>query len=317
MSNEIPDETPRNETDATLPLAEGDAAPTGAEVVVEVADAAATAEPAVAAQAEGAAPADDTPAAAAPDTQGVAPASAATTAVPELSPAAVGARLAELFPALFKPGQAKPLKLRIQTDIQQRAPGSFTKKSLSMFLHRYTMSTPYLIALTRSDARIDLDGQPAGELAAEHRDAATTELARRRTLHEARRAAENSARRDAEAQARQLHAAENDARRERAALLRAFETTTLTRGNFCALKRIDENTLEAALATARLEREQRPPEAMHEPRPDRRPPDMRPRGANPNERQGRPGHPEGPGRPDRQDRQDRPRGRAPNRPAPR
>ncbi len=311
MSNEIPDETPSPEPVAAPPQAEGAAA---AAEAAEAAAPTASAESAAADEATGAAEAADAPpgaAAAAPDT---APAAPATPAVPELSPAAVGARLAELFPALFKPGQAKPLKLRIQADIQQRAPGTFTKKSLSMFLHRYTMSTPYLIALSRSEARIDLDGQPAGELAAEHRDAATVELARRRTLHEARRAAENAARREAEAQARQAHAAENDARRERAALLRAFETTTLTRGNFCALKRIDEATLDAALATARLEREQRPPEPMHDTRPDRRPPDQRPRGANPNER---PGRPDGQGRPERHDRQDRPRGRAPNRPAPR
>lgn len=197
-------------------------------------------------------------------------------AVPDLAPAQVAAKLADLFPALFAAGAPKPLKLRIQADIQQRAPGLFTKKSLSMFLHRHTMSTPYLVALTKSPTRFDLDGVAAGDLADEHREAAGVELARRRGLHEARRAAENAARREADAQARQVHAAEADARRERANLLRAFETTTLTRANFLALKGIAEAEFEALLATARTEREQRPPEPRHDQRADhRRPPPPR------------------------------------------
>jgi sRNA-binding protein len=191
-------------------------------------------------------------------------------AVPELSPAACAARLAELFPALFGPGGPRPLKLRIQADIQQRAPGQFTKKTLSIFLHRYTTGTPYLIALTKAATRFDLDGKPAGELAAEHREAAVAELARRRSVHEARRAAENAARREAETQARQQHAEQAEARRERAALLRAFETTTLTPANFCALKGIAEADLQAALAQARQERAERPPEPRPAPHPDAR-----------------------------------------------
>jgi sRNA-binding protein len=114
-------------------------------------------------------------------------------AVPTLPPAVVAAKLAELFPALFTPGQAKPLKLRIQADIQQRAPGVFTKKALSVFLHRLTWSRGYLVALTQSPHRFDLDGQPAGDVAEEHRQAATTELARRKALMDARRAAEREA----------------------------------------------------------------------------------------------------------------------------
>jgi sRNA-binding protein len=180
-----------------------------------------------------------------------------------MSPAACAARLAALFPALFK-GQPKPLKLRIQADIQQRAPGLFTRRTLSAFLHRHTTTTAYLIALSQAKERIDLDGAPAGELADEHREAAVTELARRRAVHEERRAAENAARRAAEAQARQAHVAADQARRERALLLRAFETSTLTRANFCALKRIDEAELDTMLATARQEAaqasfDQRPP----------------------------------------------------------
>lgn len=44
------------------------------------------------------------------------------------------------------------------------------------------------------------------------------------------------------------------AQRERALLLRAFESSTLSKANFCALKRITEAELDAALAQARAER---------------------------------------------------------------
>jgi hypothetical protein len=60
----------------------------------------------------------------------------------------------------------------------------------------------------------------------------------------------------------------SEAERERAALLRAYEGSTLTRANFCVLKRIDETTLEAQLLLARQERAQRP---APPPRPDSRP----------------------------------------------
>ena len=189
---------------------------------------------------------------------------AAAPAAAELSPAASAARLAELFPAVFSPGVPKPLKLRIQGDLQLRAPGVFTRKALSAFLHRHTTSTAYLRSLVNSPHRFDLDGAPAGEVAAEHRDAAAAELQRRRELHEARRKAERDAQREAQRQAeragraaqddaRRALAAEGEQRRQRQALLRAFEASTLSRSNFCALKGLTESELDALLAQARLE----------------------------------------------------------------
>jgi ProP effector len=121
----------------------------------------------------------------------------AKPSIPELPPAECGARLAVQFPALFTPGSPKPLKLRIQADIQQRAPGQFTRKTLSIFLHRHTTSTAYLKALVAATQRVDLDGAEAGEVADEHRQAAVEELERRRALHDARRAAEREAQRQA------------------------------------------------------------------------------------------------------------------------
>lgn len=317
-----------------------------------------------------------------------------------MSPAAVAKALAAHFPLLFGAPRALPLKLRIQADIQARAPGVFTKKALSIFLHRHTTSTAYLKALVGTPTRHDLDGQPAGEVAEEHRVAATAEVERRRGIVEAKRLAEREAQRQAYREAARaaraagggaptgegatapadgspdaarpprpprpprpdgaprgprppqeargprpaqgergprgnpgdrpprpprpdrpdrpdrpqrppraalpegatpaaadaalqgprevreprepreprqpsLPPAELEARRERALLLRAFEGSTLTKANFCVLKRISEAELDSRLAQARQEREARGPdprqEARPEPRPDSRP----------------------------------------------
>ncbi|MBK1687512.1 ProQ/FINO family protein [Rubrivivax gelatinosus] len=235
----------------------------------------------------------------------VEPAEAAPRAA-ELSPAECAARLAELFPALFAP-PPKPLKLRIQADIQARVPGVFTRRTLSVFLHRYTTSNAYLSALVKSEQRYDLDGQPAGELSAEHRELAAAEIARRRGVHEQRRAAERAAARAADVDARRQQQADHDARRDRAGLLRAFETTTLTPANFCALKGIGEAELDAVLEQARRERAERPPMPPRENRPGPRPEgrDRREHGARG----------DGP-RPDRGPRRDGERGPGPRGPRP-
>jgi hypothetical protein len=151
-----------------------------------------------------------------------------------LDPAAVAQRLKQLWPALFT-GAPKPLKLRIQVDIQQRAPGVFTKQALSAFFRRYTGSTSYLLAVAKGRQRFDLDGQPSGEISAEHRQVAHDELARRRDRQETRRALEEQQ------------------RRNRAGLLRDYERTTLTRANFCVLKGVAEADLDGLLALARAE----------------------------------------------------------------
>jgi len=168
------------------------------------------------------------------------------------NPAATGAELAQRFPALFG-GAPKPLKLRIQSDIQERAPGVFSKQALSTFFRRYTGSTSYLIAVTKAQSRFDLDGQPAGELSEEHRKIAAEELTRRRARNEERRAVEQ------------------EQRRNRANLLRDFERTTLTVANFCALKGVAPEELEGILALARQEAAEQPPREQRFDRGQRRP----------------------------------------------
>jgi sRNA-binding protein len=221
----------------------------------------------------------------------------APVAAATLSPAAVAALLAQHFPALFGAGRALPIKLRIQADIQTRAPGLVNKKSLSIFLHRYTTSTAYLKALSTQPQRLDLDGAPAGDIEPLHRDAAAAEVERRKQMFEDRRALEREQQRAAAQEARRaqnaLNAArttardnaEGEARRNRAVLLRAFETATLTKANFCALKGITEAELDAQVVLAKQEREQRAlepqrPDHRHDGRRDGRPP-QRPEGSRP------------------------------------
>ena len=193
--------------------------------------------------------------------------------------AATTALLKQHFPALFT-GGAKPVKLRIQQDIQQRAPGVFTRPALSAFLRRYTGSTSYLLALSQATNRFDLDGQPSDELTAEHRQIAVDELARRRALQQERRAATapgggqspqqhqqqphpphqpdagrppKPPRVQEDPAVRAARAAEDEQRRRRAGLLRDFRATTLTKANFCALKRITPEELDQQLVLAEQE----------------------------------------------------------------
>ena len=267
---------------------------------------------------------------------------ASKTPAPDLSPAATGTRLAALFPALFVGpdgnGTWKALKLRIHADIQARAPGQFSKRALGIFFSRYTTTTAYLRALAAPGAqRFDLDGQPAGEIAEEHRSAAALEVERRRSIAIERRAAQRKppraaaqpsppaatgdtpmrsaaearpprpprdggdvaqaprpARREQEPRRERRDDAPrrgaapargpgeemrgerpapfvrqpprerpppaapalpaDPAQRERAQLLRAFESSPLSKANFCVLKRISEAELDTQLAQARAER---------------------------------------------------------------
>ena len=171
------------------------------------------------------------------------PAAAADTDSPaESLPAAgppaqdCGPQLKQLYPALFS-NPPKPLKLRIQADIQARSPGLFTKPQLSAFLRRYTGSHGYLNAIVKATHRFDLDGNPGDELSDEHRQAAVEELARRRTNTQARRALED------------------EQRFNRSVLLRDFEQTKLR----CKLpasprwKGVPEGELDGLIERARKE----------------------------------------------------------------
>jgi ProP effector len=122
----------------------------------------------------------------------------APPAPPVMSREACAAELAARFPALFAvlPGEwVRPIKLRVHADIQARAPGVFSRAALGAFFARHTTSNAYLKALAAAPHRFDLDGQPAGEIAQEHRQAAAQELARRKEVAMAKQRAQAGARR--------------------------------------------------------------------------------------------------------------------------
>jgi sRNA-binding protein len=193
-----------------------------------------------------AAPADATlPAAevSAPEADGAAAAATVEQTAGASAPVAqedCGPQLRKLYPALFS-NPPKPLKLRIQADIQARSPGQFTKPQLSAFLRRYTGSHAYLNALVKATHRFDLDGNPGDELSDEHRTAATEELARRRANTQAR------------------IALENEQRANRATLLKEYEANTLPTAEFAAAKGVPEAELEPLIARARKEALEPPP----------------------------------------------------------
>lgn len=210
---------------------------------------------------------------------------AVDTLPPAMSLADCQRELAQRFPALFGPAVGpQPIKLRIHVDIQALAPGVFTRRSLAHFLSRHTTSTAYLKALVSAPHRLDLSGAPAGEIAAEHRQAAQVELERRKALvAERRRAtgrrpegapqgADRGADRGSGAVQREAprhhkpphkqptqqprsHPPQKTQEAQRhAEMLRAFEASPLSKANFCALKGLRESELDDMLALAAKER---------------------------------------------------------------
>ena len=216
-------------------------------------------------------PPADSPAPAAANADSPVPA-AAETAAPlprqaarqEISPAACADLLKQHFPALFG-GHPRPLKLRIQADINERAPGVFTKTALSAFFRRYTTSTAYLIALGKAASRFDLDGQPAGDLSEEHRQLARDELTRRRQITREReqlaQAQQRSQAQAQQAEESERQRAQQQERQARLTLLRDFERTTLTMANFCVLKGLKPEALTPLLDQARKDATEAPPPA--------------------------------------------------------
>jgi ProP effector len=224
---------------------------------------------------------------------------------PGLSPAQTAARLAELYPALFG-GPPKPIKLRIQADIQLRAPGIFTKRVLSFFLSRHTTTTPYLKALVTEAQRFDLDGQPAGELAPEHKQAAVDELARRRQIVDERRAAERAAR---EQRSRR---GPRDAQAPHSADAPSGETAQQAPNPPAAGRPEGTPGAEAPQRAPRPPRDQRRPAQAGGPDGSRRPHQDRPRQPHGQTRQAQ--QPGGHGNHSRNEPRNGPRGQGPDRP---
>ncbi|MDF0535286.1 RNA chaperone ProQ [Shewanella yunxiaonensis] len=84
---------------------------------------------------------------------------------------AILAYLYETFPLCFiAEGEAKPLKIGLFQDLAERLANDsrVSKTQLRVALRRYTNSWRYLKSLKEGAQRVDLDGNPCGELEAEH-----------------------------------------------------------------------------------------------------------------------------------------------------
>ena len=101
------------------------------------------------------------------------------------------ARLAEAFPQTFvleKYRPHRPLKVGIAAAIPARCP-AVERRVLRVALTAYTGRVMYLRGLVAGAARVDLDGNPAGEVTARDAEYAAAKLARILASREAKRAA--------------------------------------------------------------------------------------------------------------------------------
>ncbi|MFM2589913.1 MULTISPECIES: RNA chaperone ProQ [unclassified Vibrio] len=100
------------------------------------------------------------------------------------------AYIAECFPKCFTlEGEAKPLKIGIFQDLAERLTDDpkVSKTQLRAALRQYTSSWRYLHGVKPGAVRVDLDGNPAGELDEEHVEHAKTALAESKAKVQARR----------------------------------------------------------------------------------------------------------------------------------
>jgi Activator of osmoprotectant transporter ProP len=122
--------------------------------------------------------------------------------------------LAERFPLCFSAeGEARPLKVGIFQDLVERVDGemNLSKTQLRSALRLYTSSWRYLYGIKAGAVRVDLDGNPCGELDEQHVAHARQQLEEAKARVQAQRAEQQAKKREAAAAA-----GEGDApRRER------------------------------------------------------------------------------------------------------
>ncbi|MFA0414050.1 RNA chaperone ProQ [Vibrio renipiscarius] len=100
------------------------------------------------------------------------------------------AYVAECFPKCFTlEGEAKPLKIGIFQDLADRLSDDpkVSKTQLRAALRQYTSSWRYLHGVKPGAVRVDLDGNPCGELEEEHVEHAKTALAESKAKVQARK----------------------------------------------------------------------------------------------------------------------------------
>lgn len=106
---------------------------------------------------------------------------------------AILAYLYETFPLCFiAEGETKPLKIGLFQDLAERLAddSKVSKTQLRVALRRYTSSWRYLKSVKSGVQRVDLDGEPCGELEQEHIDHAQAMLKESQEKAKAKRAAQ-------------------------------------------------------------------------------------------------------------------------------
>ena len=117
------------------------------------------------------------------------------------------ARLAEAFPQTFVLEKYRPhwpLKVGIAAAIPARCP-AVERRVLSVALSAYARRVMYLRGLVAGAARVDLDGNPAGEVTARDAEYAAAKLAKILASREAKRAAAVAAKGAARVRSRRQH----------------------------------------------------------------------------------------------------------------
>ncbi|GGD21006.1 MULTISPECIES: RNA chaperone ProQ [Franconibacter] len=123
--------------------------------------------------------------------------------------------LAERFPQCFSAeGEARPLKIGIFQDLVARVEGemNLSKTQLRSALRLYTSSWRYLHGIKAGATRVDLDGNPCGELDEQHVEHARQQLEEAKARVQAQRAEQQAKKREAAAAAGE---GEETPRRER------------------------------------------------------------------------------------------------------
>lgn len=125
--------------------------------------------------------------------------------------------LAERFPLCFTAeGEARPLKIGIFQDLVARVEGeqNLSKTQLRSALRLYTSSWRYLYGVKPGAIRVDLDGNPCGELEEQHVEHARKQLEEAKARVQAQRS-EQQAKKRAAAAASGENGEATAARRER------------------------------------------------------------------------------------------------------
>jgi sRNA-binding protein len=100
------------------------------------------------------------------------------------------ALLAEVFPKAYAIYEARrrPLAIGIHHDILASMGGAITPEELNSALRYYVGNSAYLRACRPGASRIDLDGEPVGEVSLQHAARAAARLAGRQLRRAARKA---------------------------------------------------------------------------------------------------------------------------------